>query len=80
MSHSWTLQSQIAKQVGLGLTTACAASRCPAVLASSQAPCSCWPRDPTSSPAEFQGSCSLVVLALGSGVFGGVTVQALWAK
>lgn len=27
-----------------GLTTACAASRCPAILASSWVPCSCWPR------------------------------------
>lgn len=44
MSQSWTLRSQIVKQVGLGLTTACAASCCPAVLASSQAPCSCRPR------------------------------------
>lgn len=31
-------------QVGVGLTKACAASCCPAVLASSWAPCSCQPR------------------------------------
>jgi len=54
VSHSWTLQSQIAKQVGLGLTTACAASRCPAVLASSQAPCSCWPRAALWTKCEAQ--------------------------
>lgn len=34
----------ILQEVGLGLTTPCAASCCPAVLASSQAPCSCRPR------------------------------------
>lgn len=42
--------------------------------------CCCRPRDPTSSPTEFPSSCSLLVLALGSGVFGGITVQATWGE
>lgn len=37
-------------------------------------------QDPTLRPAEFQGTCGLVLLALASGMFGGTTPKATWGK